>query len=83
MIASIRPATKAVAVTKRDSTDITATATMGLWVGTAGDLVVKMKDDSTAVTLKNVANGTYVRGSFSRVMAATTAQDIVSFYSPV
>lgn len=74
---------RSAAVTKSDSTDITATATQGIWVGTAGDLVVKFKNDSSATTLKNVANGTYVRGSFSRVMAATTAADIVSFYDPV
>lgn len=78
----IQQPTRSAAVTKSDSTDITATATKGLWVGTAGDLSVKYAGDSAATTLKGVAAGTYVPGAFSRVMAATTAADIVSLYGP-
>lgn len=82
----LKQPTKAVAVTKSDATDVSATATKGLWVGTGGDVAVKMVDDGaggTAVTLKNVPSGTYLPGAFCRVMSAnTTASDIVSFYGP-
>lgn len=72
--------TKFASVVKSDSTDITLTATKGLWVGTAGDLIAK-GTDGVAVTFK-VVSGSYVPGAFSRVMVATTAADIVSYYGP-
>lgn len=78
MFSAIKQPTKSVAVTPSDSTDLTGTATKGLWVGTAGNLSVKLSGDSSATTWKNVASGTYVPGNFIRVMAATTATDIVA-----
>lgn len=78
----LRQPTRTATVTKSDVTDLTTTATKGLWVGTAGDLTVKLAGDSGSTVLKNVASGTYVPGSFQKVMLATTATDIVSFYGP-
>lgn len=81
-VALLKQPTRSASVTPSDSTDITATATKGLWVGTAGDLSVKFAGDSSATLLKNVPSGTYVPGAFARVMAATTASNIVSLYGP-
>jgi len=78
----LKQPTRSVAVTKSDATDLTATCTKGLWVGTTGDLSVKLAGDSTATTWKNVPNGTYIPGAYSRVMAATAAADIVCLYGP-
>lgn len=69
-----QPTTSA-AVTPSDSTVLACAK--GLWVGTAGNLSLKLSSDSSAVTWKNVPSGTFVPGSVIRVMAATTAQDIV------
>ena len=74
--------TLSAAVTKSDSTDLAATCTKGVWVGTGGDLSVKLAGDSTATTWKNVPSGTYVPGAYSRVMAATTAADVVCLSGP-
>lgn len=75
--------TKLTAVTKSDSTDTTATATKGIWVGGAGDLAVKGAGDSVAVTLVAVPAGTYIPGAYQRIMATnTTATNIVSFAGP-
>lgn len=72
--------TTSASVTPSDSTDLTGTATKGIWVGVAGNVAVKMKSDSSAVTLQNVPSGTYIPGSFSRVMSTnTTASGIVAF----
>jgi hypothetical protein len=78
----LKQPTRSATVTEGDATDITATATKGLWVGTGGDLAVRLAGDSVTTVLKNVPSGTYVPGAYSRVMAATTAADIVSFYGP-
>lgn len=72
--------TTSVAITPSDSTDLTATVTKGLWVGTAGNVAIKLSADSAAVVLSNVPSGTYVPGAFARVMATnTTATNIVGF----
>lgn len=72
-------ANKLTSVTKGDATDITNVANKGLYVGTGGDLVVRAAGDTVAVTLRNVQDGSYIKGSFARVMTATTASDIVAF----
>lgn len=79
LLAALQQPTKTTAVTKSDSTDITTTATKGLWVGTGGDLAVKATGDSSATTLLAVPSGTYIPGAYARVMAATTASNIISF----
>jgi len=73
------PANKLAAVAKSDATDLTAIANKGLYVGTGGDMVVRAVGDVAAVTLKNVQDGSFIEGNFARVMAATTASDIVAF----
>lgn len=76
---SMAQPTTSIAITPSDSTDLTATVTKGLWVGTAGNLSIKLSADSAAVTLSNVPSGTYVPGAYARIMAATTATNIVGF----
>lgn len=79
----LKQPTRTAAVTISDSTDVTATCTKGVWVGTAGDLAVKGSGDSSANTLKNVPSGTFVPGALARVMSTnTTASNIVCFYGP-
>ena len=72
--------TRAVTVTKSDTTDLGKTR--AIFVGTQGDLAVLMAGDaSTAVTLKNIANGTYLPISVRKVMSTnTSASDIVALY---
>jgi hypothetical protein len=72
-MSDIKAAVRAVAVTKSDSAPNVFRA---LYVGTAGDLTVILQGDSTPVTFKNAAIG-YHPLSTSKVMAATTAADIV------
>lgn len=50
--------------------------TMGLWVGTGGDVRVRWASGND-MTFNNVANGTYLSGNFSRVyFTGTTASNI-------
>ena len=72
------PGEKAVSITKSDSTVFAATR--GLYVGVTGDLVVLFAGDTATVTLKNVAAGVTHPWSVTKVMAATTATDIVGIY---
>lgn len=70
------PGHKAVAVTPSDSA--TFETTRGVYVGTAGDLVVRFAGDTANVTLKNVVAGVTHPWSIVRVAATgTTATDIV------
>lgn len=80
LLAALQHPTKVTAVTKSDSTDITATASKGIWVGTGGDIALRGVGDSSATTLAAVPSGTYIPGAYMRVMSAgTTASNIVSF----
>ncbi len=72
------------AITKSDSTDTSAYCTKGVWVGTAGDLavlgVLDAVDAAAANTLKNVPSGSFIPGSFARIMSTNTgASNIVCF----
>ncbi len=72
------------AVTKSDSTDTTTYCTKGVWVGTAGDVAVLGVNDpvdaSSANTLKNVPSGSFIPGSFARIMSTNTgASNMVCF----
>lgn len=69
---------KFTAVVKSDTTDLSLVATKGLWIGGTGDATIKGADDTVAVTFTAVPAGTFLRGHFSRVMAATTATNIVA-----
>lgn len=72
----------AAAVSPSDTTVVGPTR--GLYVGTSSSaqLVVIMYDDNTAtsITLKNVIAGTIYPLNVKKVMAATTASDIVAIY---
>lgn len=70
-------ATSSVAVTKSDSTDVTCKA---LYIGGAGDVVIKHTAGGTAVTYPSVAAGATLNVTLTagRVMAATTATSIVA-----
>ena len=70
-------ARKLAAVTPSDTTDLTNAR--AIWVGGAGNLVLKGVDDSSAVTLV-VPAGVLIPVFVSRVMAATTATSIVALY---
>ena len=73
------PAEKAVAVTPHATN--TFAACRGVFVGTAGDLVVRFAGDTANVTLKNVVAGVTHPWSITRVLASgTTATDIVVVY---
>jgi hypothetical protein len=66
-------------VTKSDSTDLTGCR--ALWVGTTGNLHLRFLDTpSDTVILLNVPSGTLLPLQVTRVMAATTAADIVALY---
>jgi len=83
LLALLQQPTNSVPVALSDSTDVTATATKGLWVGVGGDVTVRLASDGASRLLKNVPSGTYVPGAYSRVYSsATTATNIVSFYGP-
>jgi hypothetical protein len=71
------PAFKLTAVTPSDSTVLTGVR--ALWVGGAGNVSVIACNDSTAVTL-TVPAGTLLPIFAVKVMAATTATNIVAFY---
>jgi hypothetical protein len=72
------PAIRLAAVTKSDTTDLGPVR--AIYVGGAGNLVLKCKADDGAVTLTAVAPGAWypIRARF--VMDATTATDIVAMY---
>lgn len=50
--------------------------TIGLYIGNGGNVVVKGEDGVTATFV--ASGGQYLSGSFSYVMAATTATSIVA-----
>lgn len=68
------------AITKGDGVALPLGPCRALWVGTGGDLSVIAADDTTAVTISNVADGTVVPIRAKHVQDATTASDIVALY---
>lgn len=76
-IPSWGPSSRLLAITPSDDTDLSAQAIRGLWVGTGGNLSVIALNDSSAVTISNVADGTMLPIMVKKVMAATTATGIV------
>lgn len=67
------------AVTPSDSTDIEGS--IGLYVGTAGNVAVRTVNAAgTTVTFSNVPAGSFLPGNFTRVMAATTASNILAAF---
>ncbi|SOB86750.1 hypothetical protein SAMN06297144_1859 [Sphingomonas guangdongensis] len=68
------PASAALAITPSDATTLDATS--GLYVGGAGNLTVEMLDGGT-VTLTGVQGGSVLPLRVVRVLASTTATNIV------
>ena len=62
------------AVTKSDTTEV---AYKSLFIGTGGDVAVQLYNGNATLTYKNVADGTFMPISVKKVMAATTAGDII------
>lgn len=71
------PASGYAAVTPSDTTEINCRA---LYVGGAGNVVLQMPGRSETVTFSNVPAGTFMPVSARRVMAATTATNLVALY---
>lgn len=69
-----KSATRYGAVTPSDSTGLSFKR---LYVGGAGNVVLKSAIDAPAVTFPSVPAGTWMEVSGVRVMAATTATNIV------
>ena len=67
-----------VAVTPSDTTDLGCTR--ALYIGGTGDLAVRFVGSSTTITFVGVQVGTILSLQVHRVMAATTATDIVALY---
>lgn len=65
------------AVTPSDSTLVQCRA---LWVGGTGNVAVTMSASGSTVTFTNVPDGTLLPVAAYRVMAATTATNIVALY---
>lgn len=57
--------------------DSTALAFQRLYIGGAGNVVLKSAIDAAAVAFSNVPAGTWMEVSGVRVMAATTATNII------
>ena len=71
------PASGAATVTPSDSTEINCRA---LYVGGAGTVVVQLPSRGVSLTFAGVLAGTILPVSARRVMAATTATNIVALY---
>jgi len=71
------PASRGVAITPSDITDLPA-GVRALWVGGAGDISVILADDTDPVTLSAIPPGTLLPLMVRRVRATnTTATNIV------
>jgi hypothetical protein len=73
------PVRKCTAVTPSDSTS--QGDVRGLYVGTGGNVAIRMKGDSAAVVHKNVPSGSYLPCRATYVYSTgTTATDIVAWF---
>lgn len=73
------PAVSAAAVAPSDSTDLAASPTRALYVGTSGNLNVDMADGTT-VLFSNVPVGIFPLQVKRVRVASTTAANIVALY---
>ena len=79
-VATQAPATNAFAITPNDSTQLTFT-TRAVYVGGAGNLVVRLSGDTANVTLVGVAAGTLLPIRAILVAStSTTATSIIGLY---
>lgn len=74
-IGDLGPANSLATVTPSDDTIVNCRA---LYVGGAGDVSIMAVNDSAAVTLQDVPAGTILPIACKKVMAATTATNIVA-----
>lgn len=73
LLAVLSPPGSHTAITPSDATDVTAIASLGLQCTVAGNVSYRGTTTSSTTVTQAVVAGQYVWGSFSRVMAATTA----------
>jgi hypothetical protein len=71
------PALRGTAVTPSDSTLLNCRA---LYIGGTGSVIVQAPDSDATVTYTNVLAGTILPVNARRVMAATSATNIVALY---
>lgn len=70
----------AVAVTASDST-VYDPPLLSLWVGSTGDVAVRMSGSQNAVTFASVGSGVLLKMSVDKVLSTgTTASDIIGLY---
>lgn len=73
------PTSKAVAITPSDATDLTGIKQ--IYVGGAGNLAVRLtRDPSTTITFIAPPVGSILKLNVTRVMAATTATNLIGLY---
>lgn len=72
------PITRGAAVTPDNDNDL-ATPSRALWVGTGGNISLILADDSAAITLTNIPDGTLLPVRAKRIRStSTTASGIVA-----
>lgn len=73
------PTSKGVAITPNDSTDLTGIKQ--IYIGGAGNLAVRLvRDPNTTLTFTAPPVGSVMKLHVTRVMAATTATNLIGLY---
>lgn len=76
----IGPARSGMQVTPDDDNDIPIMPRM-LYIGTGGNITLRMADDSANIVIRNLPDGSRLDIRPSRILATgTTASDIVAFH---
>lgn len=74
------PSNEAYAVVPHASDALPNGVPKALWIGTAGNLTVKLPDSETDVIYKNIPAGTWMPIRPTHVRATSTAADIIANY---
>lgn len=72
-------ARKGFTITPHDSTEITLTP-KAVWVGGAGNLVVRLVDDSSDITISGIASGSLLPIRPKLVKTSSTATLLIGLY---
>jgi hypothetical protein len=72
-------ARKGFAITPHDTTEIALTP-KAVWVGGAGNLVVRLEDDSSDITISGIAAGTLLPIRPKLIKTTSTATLIIGLY---